>query len=97
VKLVNVFRPLALLVAVGLVVFVACRQGQGGRCEIQSDCESPLVCNTATQTCENTSGGGLDAAVPDGHILLDGLIDSSGSGSGSAADDELFPLPSQAR
>jgi len=49
-----------------LVIAAGCQQGKGDRCQIMSDCTTPLVCNAATQTCEETSGGGLDATVPDG-------------------------------
>ncbi len=52
-----------VLAAAGLVA--ACRQGEGDRCQVNADCESPLVCNQATQTCAKTSGGGIDAEVPD--------------------------------
>lgn len=53
----------------GLVVALAlgagaCKQGRGERCQVQSDCESPLVCNQATQTCQDGTGTGIDASVP---------------------------------
>jgi hypothetical protein len=53
-----------------------CKQGLGDRCQVQADCESPLVCNTATQECAQTTGGGIDATVPDGPKPIDGLIDA---------------------
>ncbi|MGE0871815.1 MAG: hypothetical protein AB7P03_24880 [Kofleriaceae bacterium] len=55
--------------AVGLVVVgmmtVGCEQGFGERCQSTKDCTPPLICNLATQTCAKTSGGGIDATVPD--------------------------------
>ncbi|MBL0215701.1 MAG: hypothetical protein IPQ07_17700 [Myxococcales bacterium] len=56
---------LALIAGVGVWV-VACKQGEGDRCQVNADCESGLVCNQATQSCAKTSGGGIDADVPDG-------------------------------
>jgi hypothetical protein len=50
-----------------VMLFAAgCKQGLGDRCQITSDCTTPLVCNSATQTCQETTGGGIDAVVPDG-------------------------------
>jgi len=48
--------------------FVACKQGKGDRCQIDDDCASGLVCNKATNTCQETTGGGIDATVPDAAI-----------------------------
>lgn len=31
----------------------ACEQGVGERCQVQSDCEDGLVCNKATNQCQN--------------------------------------------
>lgn len=44
----------------------SCKQGRGDRCQIDDDCGSGLICNKATSTCQDTSGGGdIDATVPD--------------------------------
>lgn len=53
----------ALVIAIGAWV-AACKQGEGDRCQVNSDCSGNLVCNQATQTCAKTSGGDIDAAVP---------------------------------
>jgi hypothetical protein len=58
-----------------VVLAAGCKQGLGDRCQVMSDCESPLVCNSATNTCQETSGGGIDATVPDGG-KLDAAIDA---------------------
>jgi hypothetical protein len=57
-----------LLLACGIVTgtIVSCKQGKGDRCQIDDDCGGGLVCNKATDTCQERSGGGdIDAAVPD--------------------------------
>ncbi|MBA3461887.1 MAG: hypothetical protein H0T46_18140 [Deltaproteobacteria bacterium] len=52
-----------LLVGGGLWVS-ACKQDEGDRCQTSTDCDDPLVCNQATQTCAKMIGGGIDAMVP---------------------------------
>ena len=56
-----------LLFACGLVAgaIVSCKEGKGDRCQIDEDCGNNLVCNKATNTCQETSGGAFDAEVPD--------------------------------
>ncbi len=49
----------------GLTIVIACKQGKGDRCQIDDDCGNNLVCNKATNTCQETTGGGIDATVPD--------------------------------
>lgn len=72
----------ALLVALGIGLwFAACSQGEGDRCQINSDCASGLVCNQATQSCSKTIGGGIDATVP----TIDASID--------APDDAMVDAP----
>jgi hypothetical protein len=52
-----------------LVIVAACKQGKGDRCQITDDCQTPLVCSTATSTCVSpNSTGGIDAMVPDAKI-----------------------------
>jgi hypothetical protein len=48
--------------------WLACSQGKGDRCQIDDDCTTGLVCNKATNTCQETTGGGIDANVPDAAI-----------------------------
>jgi len=63
---------LAAALAAGLTAsaaaLVACDQGEGARCQLDEDCKSGLVCNHATETCQATSGGDIDAAVP---VIID--------------------------
>lgn len=52
-----------VLLALGLVA--ACRQGEGARCQVDDDCEDPLVCVEATHTCANSNSSmGIDAEIP---------------------------------
>ena len=46
-------------------VAASCKSGEGDRCQVTADCEEPLVCNKAKNTCQSSSGGDLDASVPD--------------------------------
>jgi hypothetical protein len=52
------------VVGAGALSLTACKQGRGQRCQVQSDCDDGLVCSEATQECSDSTGGGLDAAVP---------------------------------
>jgi len=56
-------RLMFAVVVVGALLG-GCKQGKGERCQIQADCSDPLVCNQATQTCQDPGGTDLDAAVP---------------------------------
>lgn len=49
----------------GVIALAGCKQGKGDRCQVQADCQSPYVCNVATHTCQETTGGGIDASIPD--------------------------------
>jgi hypothetical protein len=62
----------ACLVALaGLVA--ACKQQEGDRCQIDTDCETPLICNQGTATCANpNSNEPIDANTPD---FLDSPLD----------------------
>lgn len=54
---------LASLLPVALVA--SCKQSEGERCQVDDDCEDPLVCAQATQTCaDNDTSSGIDAMVP---------------------------------
>jgi hypothetical protein len=64
------------------LIVAGCKQGEGERCQVDDDCQAPLVCNKAKNTCQGTSGGDLDASIPDGP-KADAAVDA-GSGSGSA-------------
>ena len=45
----------------------SCKQGEGERCQRQSDCSGGLVCVQATGLCQTSSGG------PDGSIQPDAM------------------------
>jgi len=53
-----------LLFICTLVTLAACKQGEGERCQVTSDCEEPLVCNIGAQQCQGTSGTSIDASLP---------------------------------
>jgi len=70
-------RLVLMIAALVSVAYVGCKQGEGDRCQVNSDCASGL-CNQAKGTC--ASGGStmdIDAPVPDG----------PDSGPGDAATD----------
>jgi hypothetical protein len=50
------------------VLTAACKQGRGERCQVNSDCESPLLCSNAEpKTCVGTIDGDdipIDAPPP---------------------------------
>lgn len=43
----------AVVLALVALALAACEQGVGERCQVQSDCEDGLVCNKATNQCQN--------------------------------------------
>ena len=48
-----------------IALVASCKQGEGERCQVDDDCEDPLVCAQATQTCaDNDTSSGIDATVP---------------------------------
>lgn len=56
----------AVIAAIASAALVACKQGRGDRCQVNDDCGPGLICNKATNTCQETGGGGdIDATVPD--------------------------------
>lgn len=74
-----VIRLAVLLCA--LVSVPACpKQGEGERCQVDNDCQSPLVCNRAKNTCQSTTGGDLDASVIDAgpaDAAVDAAVDAA--------------------
>jgi hypothetical protein len=77
-----------IVVLVSLLALVGCKQGQGERCQVDSDCETGLLCAPATKTCEQTASGGFDASpdaipidagidgMPDAEPMPDAMIDA---------------------
>jgi hypothetical protein len=63
-----VVLPLLAALSLSLLVIgiASCKQGEGERCQVAADCQDGFICNQATQTCAKTTGGGIDATVPDG-------------------------------
>ncbi len=53
-----------MLIAV-VIGIAGCKEGVGQRCQIDSDCESGLVCSAGTSKCVSPEMVGLDASVPD--------------------------------
>jgi hypothetical protein len=47
-----------------IVLFVACKQGEGEVCQIDDDCESGLECNAGTMRCQRPGADFTDAAPP---------------------------------
>ncbi|HEY4238553.1 MAG TPA: hypothetical protein VGM88_02015 [Kofleriaceae bacterium] len=57
--------------AIGLVSgLAACGQDEGERCQVQADCAGSLICNLATNTCETSASGDLDAKPPDDSFII---------------------------
>lgn len=51
-------------VAIALLLLVAaCKSGEGERCQSTDDCQSDLVCNGATDTCQVPGTGGSDGGI----------------------------------
>jgi len=63
------------LLLIALVV-AGCKQGKGERCQVEADCADGLLCNQATNTCQETTGGQIDATVPDGPTTGDAGVDA---------------------
>jgi hypothetical protein len=59
-------RALVVAVLSGVLAsltLAACKQGSGGHCQVQSDCDDGLICLVSTSKCSDQSGAGVDAAV----------------------------------
>ncbi len=51
----------------------ACKQQEGERCQVDTDCESPLICKEATGQCASENADDpIDAGTPD---FLDAELD----------------------
>jgi hypothetical protein len=57
-------RVRALLCVLFLAALGACEQGSGDYCQINADCEPPLLCNAGTQQCQRSETGGQADAAP---------------------------------
>jgi hypothetical protein len=63
VKRLFLISTLALVASIATLV--SCKQGEGERCQIDDDCESPLVCNMAKNTCQGSGRADFDAGTID--------------------------------
>lgn len=87
---------LALLTLTAPLSFVACRQGEGERCQIQSDCQEPLYCELKGQdpsqggTCRtrttDDAGQSVDQASAADQAPAADMTSSSDLGDGGQAD-----------
>jgi len=58
------------------LLLTACKQGKGDRCQVMADCQDGLVCNSSTMTCQDTTGGQIDATVIDAPPVDAKVIDA---------------------
>lgn len=56
-------RLLCLLAALGGVMYVGCKEGEGDRCQIDGDCKSGS-CNKAEGICSTSNTTSTDANLP---------------------------------
>jgi hypothetical protein len=57
--------PMRLFVLfVSTLALAGCKQGLGERCQVDSDCKMPLICVSATNTCQDGLGTTIDAPLP---------------------------------
>jgi hypothetical protein len=67
VRSFRMFAAVAMVVLASALGFSACDQGVDDRCQVQSDCESGLVCNKATAKCQtqaDVDAGPTGTAAP---------------------------------
>lgn len=86
-------RAFAAVVAVGLsaLLVLGCKQGEGERCQVTSDCEDGLICNEATSTClESSTGTGTDGGID---AVSDAAIDAAVDLDATPAVDAAIDAP----
>jgi len=67
--------PILILIAAAAGVVASCKQDDGERCQVDSDCKSAM-CNVAEHVCVSSGGGGaIDAFPPEGG-LIDAPVDT---------------------
>lgn len=76
----------SFLLALLACAAASCKQGEGGRCQLDSDCSGALVCNQATGTCQTERTTGGDAGFP-----IDARLDA-----GPPVPDAAPPTPDAA-
>jgi hypothetical protein len=75
-------RLVMMLGVLSLVAYVACKQGDGDRCQVNEDCDSD-VCNTSKGTC---AGSAAEATEQDAGFPVDAPDAPIDSPSDAAAD-----------
>jgi hypothetical protein len=61
----RLFAAVLVISLVPITLVASCKQTEGERCQVDDDCEDPLVCAQATQTCaDNDTSSGIDALPP---------------------------------
>jgi hypothetical protein len=87
----RVLFVISIATVAALSALAACKQGQGSRCQVSDDCDSNLVCNVATNTCESTSDNApQDAEVIDA-IPADAAPDAADDADLGDADVDAMP------
>jgi hypothetical protein len=61
ISLAGALLAAALLLALGVA---SCKQGEGQRCQVPSDCEEGLQCNVGEGVCRTVVTGDVDALPP---------------------------------
>jgi hypothetical protein len=63
----SVSIAIASLALLGLVLggIASCKQGEGERCQVTSDCEEPLTCSVGEGVCRASATSDIDAKPPD--------------------------------
>jgi hypothetical protein len=64
--------------ALSLLAFSGCKQGEGGVCQVHGDCEDGLRCNASTRRCQSSgetpsidAAPGPDARQVDADVDVD--------------------------
>jgi hypothetical protein len=84
-------RSVLLLLAVAAAPLAACKQGEGGICQVNDDCNDGLTCNAGTRRCQEPSairidGGGPPDANPANARTPDAGDDEPDAGEPDAGD-----------
>jgi hypothetical protein len=91
----RVRAAITITVVVLAALLGACKQGAGDVCQINDDCESPLLCNASTGECQRPGAGNeadaaplADAAIPPDASPEDAAVDAAPD---AAAPDAAAP------
>jgi hypothetical protein len=78
------------LFLIAILSVAACKQGEGERCQVEADCESGLVCNQSTMTCQASLSG------VDGNLSPDANVDAGTDPVDAAVDATVDASPPDA-